>query len=141
MRWIILMFVFLTAAVAPALAQKTEIEAANAKWIALFNKGDFDGVAQLYTANATALPPGSPMVKGRTALGKMWKGMAEQASDPKLTTLEVKRIGPNAIREIGTYSLMTKGAAPKEISGKYLVVWERVKGEWKLAADIWNDGK
>jgi ketosteroid isomerase-like protein len=36
---------------------------------------------------------------------------------------------------------MTKGAAPKEISGKYLVVWERVKGEWKLATDIWNDGK
>ena len=34
---------------------------------------------------------------------------------------------------------MTKDPTPKEISGKYLVVWRR--GEWKLAADIWNDGK
>ena len=36
---------------------------------------------------------------------------------------------------------MAKDPTPKEISGKYLVVWEKVQGEWKLAADIWNDGK
>jgi ketosteroid isomerase-like protein len=36
---------------------------------------------------------------------------------------------------------MTKDPTPKEISGKYLVVWEKVQGEWKLATDIWNDGK
>jgi ketosteroid isomerase-like protein len=30
---------------------------------------------------------------------------------------------------------MTKDPTPKEISGKYLVVWEKVRGEWKLAAD------
>ena len=67
--------------------------------------------------------------------------MADQARDPKITTLEVKRLSYSAIREIGTFSLMTKGPSPKEVSGKYLVVWERVRGDWKLAADIWNDGK
>ena len=46
-----------------------------------------------------------------------------------------------AAREIGTFSLTTKGPSPKQISGKYLVVWERVRGQWKLAADIWNDGE
>jgi ketosteroid isomerase-like protein len=30
---------------------------------------------------------------------------------------------------------------PKEVTGKYLVVWEKIGGGWKLAADIWNDGK
>ena len=81
------------------------------------------------------------MVRGRAAIGRMWKGMAEQVSNPKVTTLEVKRLSPSAEREIGTFSLTTKGPSPKEVSGKYLVVWERVQGEWKLAADIWNDGK
>jgi len=38
-------------------------------------------------------------------------------------------------------SLKTKGATPKEITGKYVVVWEKVGRSWKLAADIWNDGK
>ena len=141
MRRIALVFAFMIALVAPAVAQKAKIEAVNAKWAELFDKGDFEGVAQLYTVDAIAFPPGSAMVRGRAAIGKMWKGMAEQVSNPKVTTLEVKRLSPSAAREIGTFSLMTKGPSPKEVSGKYLVVWERVQGEWKLAADIWNDGK
>jgi len=141
MRWFIQVIVFMTALTAPAFAQRGAIEAANAKWIELFDKGDFDGVAQLYTVDSIAFPPGSAMVKGRAAIGKMLKSTAEQVSTPKLTTLEVKRLGPNAIREIGTYNLMTKGSSPKEVSGKYLVVWERIRGDWKLAADIWNDGR
>jgi uncharacterized protein (TIGR02246 family) len=135
------MVVFLIALVAPADAQKAKIEAANARWIELFQKGDFDGLAQLYTADATAFPPGSAMVKGRAAIGNLLKNIAEQASNPKLTTIEVKRLGPSAIREIGTFSMITKGPSPKEVSGKYLVVWEKSRGDWKLAADIWNDGR
>jgi hypothetical protein len=30
---------------------------------------------------------------------------------------------------------------PKEVTGKYLVVWEKIGSDWKLASDIWNDGK
>ena len=141
MHKIALIIAFLIALVAPAVAQKAKIEAVNAKWTELFNKGDFEGVAQLYTVDAIAFPPGSAMVKGRAAIGTMWKDMAQQVSNPKVTTQEVKRLGPTAAREIGTFSLVTKGPTPKEVSGKYLVVWERIQGEWKLAADIWNDGK
>ena len=126
---------------APALAQKAEIDANNAKWLELFNKGDFSGIASLYSADAIALPPGSAMVKGRTAIEAMWKSMAEQVTDPKLTTLDVKPLGSSAAREIGTFVLKTKGASPQEVSGKYVVVWEKVGEDWKLTTDIWNDGK
>jgi len=138
---IALAIVFLIGLIAPAAAQKAQIEAANAKWMDFFNKGDFDGVASLYTADATAFPPGSAMVKGRAAIGAMWKGMAEQVTDPKVTTVDVKRLGPAAAREIGTFSLKTKSSPPKEVTGKYVVVWERVGRDWKLATDIWNEGK
>lgn len=141
MHRIILMVAFLAGLIVPAFAQRAEIEAVNAKWMELFNKGDFDGIASLYTEDAVAFPPGSSMVKGRTAVGAMWKGMAEQVSDPKLTTLDVKPLGPSAAREIGTFSLKTKGPTPQDVSGKYMVVWEKVGSEWKLSADIWNDGK
>jgi ketosteroid isomerase-like protein len=136
-----LVIALLAALTAPALAQKATIEAQNAKWTELFGKGDFDGLGQLYTADAVAFPPGSPMVKGRAAIVAMMKNLAGQAGTPKLTTIDVKRVGPSAIREIGTFSFMTKDASPKEMTGKYLVLWERVGKEWKLAADIWNDGK
>ena len=141
MRAMALAIAFTTLIGMPALAQQAAIDAANAKWIELFNKGDYAGVSQLYTKDAVALPPGSPMVKGRAAIAAMWKGMAEQAGDPKLTTIEVKRLGPKAAREIGTFSLKTKGPSPKEVTGKYVVVWERVGRRWQLASDIWNDGK
>jgi uncharacterized protein (TIGR02246 family) len=141
MRRIAPVIALVAALIAPAFAQKAEIEAVNAKWIDFFNKGDFAGVASLYTEDAMAFPPGSGMVKGRAAIEALWKSMAAQVSDPKLTTLDVKPLGPSAAREIGTFSLKTKGATPQEATGKYLVVWEKIGSDWKLAADIWNDGK
>jgi uncharacterized protein (TIGR02246 family) len=141
MRRTALAIAFLVGLIAPAAAQRAEIAAANAKWMEFFNKGDFDGVASLYNADATAFPPGSAMVKGRAAIGAMWKGMAEQMTDPKVTTIEVKRLGPAAAREIGTFSLKTKGATPKEVAGKYVVIWQKLGKDWKLATDIWNEGK
>src|SRR3989442_657724 len=103
MRSIALVMAVMAALIAPAAAQKAEIEAVNAKWIELFNKGDFAGVASLYTEDATAFPPGAAMVKGRAAIAAMWKGMAEQVTDPKVTTLDVKALGTTAAREIGTF--------------------------------------
>ena len=132
---------FVLALIGPASAQKAEIEAVNAKWTEFFNKGDFAGVASLYTADAVAFPPGSPMVHGQAAIGAMWKSMAEHVSDPKLTTLDVKPLGPSAAREIGTVSLKTKGSTPQEVTVKYVVVWEKVGNDWKLASDIWNENE
>ena len=141
MRGIALVITFVVGLITPALAQKAEIEAVNAKWAEFFNKGDFAGVASLYTTDATAFPPGSAMVQGGSAIGAMWKSMAEKVGDPKLTTLDVKSLGPSAAREIGTFSLKTRGPSPQEVAGKYVVVWEKVGNDWKLASDIWNDGK
>jgi uncharacterized protein (TIGR02246 family) len=143
MRRIVFGITLVLCSMAPAFAQRAEIEAVNAKWTEFFAKGDFAGIASLYTNDATALPPGSPMVQGNTAIGAMWKGMAEQVTDPKLTTLDVKPLGPSGAREIGTFSLKTKGPTPQgvTVTGKYVVVWEKVGSDWKLAADIWNDGK
>lgn len=137
---IALTIAFVSALAAPAFGQKSEIEAVNSKWIDFFNKGDFAGVASLYTDDASAFPPASGIVKGRAAIEAMWKGMAEQVGDPKLMTLDVKPLGPSAAREIGTFSLKTKGASPQELTGKYVVVWEKIGNDWKLSADIWNDG-
>jgi ketosteroid isomerase-like protein len=47
----------LIALVAPAVAQKAQIEAVNAKWMDLFSNGVFEGIAQLYTVDAIPFPP------------------------------------------------------------------------------------
>jgi hypothetical protein len=48
MRSIALVIALVAVLIAPAFAQKTEIEAVNAKWVDFFNKGDFAGVASLW---------------------------------------------------------------------------------------------
>jgi len=138
---ILLIIIFAITLVWPALAQKAEIEALNSKFVEAFNRADFAAVASLYTKDATVLPPGAAMVHGAAAIEALWKSFGEQVSNPKLTTIDFKELGPSAGREIGTYSLNTKGSPSTELSGKYVVVWEKVGNEWKLSTDIWNDGK
>ena len=68
----------------------------------------------------------------------MWKGLADQVSDPVVKTVNLKRLGPSAAQEIGIFSLRTKGPDPQEVTGKCVIVWEKIGTEWKLAVDIWN---
>jgi uncharacterized protein (TIGR02246 family) len=127
---------------APALAQdKATIEKLNDAWTAAFNKGDAAAVAALYTEDAFVLPPGSDMVKGRAAIGAFWRQAAQQLTDAKLTIVDVLPLGPEAAREIGTVTLKTKAQPPQDVIGKYVVVWRKTGGDWKLATDIWNTNK
>jgi len=94
----------------PALAQdKATIEKLNDAFEAAFNKGDFAALANFYTEDAYLLPPGSAMAKGRSNVQAFWTKAGESVGDLKLTTVDVKPLGSDAAREVGTFSLMTKG--------------------------------
>jgi ketosteroid isomerase-like protein len=54
----------------------------------------------------------------------------------KLTVVEVEPHGDTA-HEVGTYVLTGEGGKTID-SGKYVVVWKRQGGQWKLHRDIWN---
>jgi len=126
----------------PATAQdKATIEKQNDAFVGAFKKGDFAAVGALYAEDATVLPPGSPMIKGRSAIQSFWTQTGQGISDVKLTTVEVTPLGPTWAREIGTFALTTKGQPSQQIAGKYVVVWQKVGSDWKLATDIWNADK
>ena len=120
---------------------KASIQSLNDKFAAAFNAGDFAAVASHYTEDAVLLPPGAEMMKGRSAIQTFWKAAAEGVSDLKLTATDVKPLGTDAAREIGLFTLKIKGQQSQEVAGKYVVVWQKVGSEWKLATDIWNTNK
>jgi uncharacterized protein (TIGR02246 family) len=122
-------------------ANKATIEKLNAAFVSAFNKGDFASVGAMYAEDATALPPGGSMINGRSNIQAFWTQAGQGVSDVKLTTVDVKPLGPDSAREIGTFSLMTKGQQSQQVVGKYVVVWQRVGNDWKLATDIWNMDK
>ncbi len=139
MRRIAMIMGWLSLATAPALAQdRATIEKLNDAWTAAFNKGDAAAVAALYTEDAYVLPPGAEMVKGRAAIEAFWRQATQQLTDAKLMTVDVVPLGPEAAREVGTVTLKTKTQPPQEVTGKYVVVWRKTGGDWKLATDIWN---
>ena len=123
----------------PALAQTTaQIQKLNDQWMAAFNKGVAAAVAAMYTIDDYVLPDGREMVKGRPAIEALWKQQMAGATVEKITTLDVKPLGGNAAREIGTATMKTKDQPPQDVVIKYAVVWQKEGGQWKLLQDIWN---
>lgn len=131
-----------TALVSPAWAvDVSEFQKMNDELAAQFAKADAAAISQMYSTDATVLPPGGDMVKGRENIEKLWKGAIDGMTDVKITTKEVLPLGTDAVREIGTFTGKTKGANPQDIAGKFSVVWVREGGKWKNNTDIWNMNK
>ena len=126
----------------PALAQsKAVIQKLDDQWAAAFNKGDAAAVAAMYTGDAYVLPAGAPMVHGTAEIQDFWGKAMQQLGDVKCTALDVKPLGRNAAREIGTCTFKTKASPPADGALKYAVVWQRDDHQWKLLQDIWNMDK
>lgn len=119
----------------------SEFQKMNNQLGAQFAKGDAAVISQMYSADATVLPPGSDMVKGRENIEKLWKGAIDGMTDLRITTKEVLPLSGDAVREIGTFTAKTKGDNSQDIAGKFTVLWVREGGNWKINTDIWNMSK
>jgi ketosteroid isomerase-like protein len=116
---------------------KKEIEAAN-KEISLFmSKGDSAGMASAYSTDGSVMLNNMPSVKGKDQLTTVWGGFIHAGiSNIELTTLEVWG-DENFITEEGTFVIKSKEGAQMD-KGKYLVLWKKEDGKWKLHRDISN---
>ena len=142
MAWF-LTLVLLTApasAMSQEHADHTDMQSAIAKgsaaWQAAFNAGDGAAVAALYTSDASLLPPGGDPVQGREAIQGFWTEATSTGGTFSLETVEVAGHGDMAV-EIGTYSGTGADGAHTD-HGKYMVLWKKVDGAWKMHRDMWN---
>ncbi len=133
------------ARIAQASANREAIREAIAETNALFadaiQRGDVSAAAQVYTDDATLLPPGHPRVRGRADIEAFWAGATSQLglTDVSLETVDLD-IGVRRAEEIGRYVLAGDGGVIDE--GKYVVIWRRQPGpSWKWHVDIWNSDR
>jgi ketosteroid isomerase-like protein len=127
----------LVALAGPAMAQnlKGAIDKANTAFDAAYNRGDAATVASFYTPEATILPPGAPMVSGRTDIEAFWHQAMQTLKKLRLEALKVTPLGDGVAREIGRFQAEAGG---HPLAGKYVVIWRRLAGAWHLDTDIWN---
>src|SRR5262245_18465634 len=116
---------------------RSAIEEGNKQFSAALGRGDGKALGTMYTATAQAFPPNSEIVSGSEAIGRFWQGAIDAGvKGLELTTLDVEAQGDMAC-EVGKYTL-TGDAGKLLDQGKYVVVWKREAGKWKLHRDIWN---
>jgi len=125
------------------------------KWVQAVAAKDTAAIANIYAEDADFLAPGAPRASGRTAVRQAWVGLLKA---PNLVlTFEPSKItvasAADIAYETGSYRLgydlpkpkRVKGKVAKsrrvEDTGKYVVAWKKVKGEWKVQYDIFNSDK
>ena len=132
------------AAATDAATVRAEIEALGDRFEQALLAEDAATIATFYAEDAIALPPGAPRAQGPAAIEALfasWFAEVPAAEGFTLTTDDVQLSESGDIAyEVGTYT--SRGTSPEgeayDETGKYLVVWKNLNGEWKIVRDMWS---
>lgn len=123
-----------------ALAQGvTDLLTMSPTWEALYNAADVDGLTGLYTEDAVIMPPEAPATSGVAAM----RAQVEAYLGFGLVRAEVP-----AVVAYGIFGDDAWGAGPYRFydangnlvaEGKYVVLYRRVDGAWRIVRHIWNN--
>ena len=116
------------------------INAVRDQFTRAFNQGDAVAASELYTEDAKFLPPNSSIVEGRRSIQTLFQTCFDVGErELQITVIDISVHGDIA-QEIGNYSLTIQPEKSEVISdiGKYVIIWKREDGIWKLYVDIGN---
>lgn len=105
-----------------------------------YMNGDFDAIAQSYTADAKIFPNNADIISGREAIKQRWMlGAGVKILHHEIIPQEIKFFGDYA-HDYGYFQGKTerKDGSTVAWKGKYVVVWKKENGDWKMYLDIWN---
>ena len=136
--WVLLGLVFVAAGCAGSAnvdQERAALLARDVEWSQTAK--DLDKLVSFFAADGSAYAQGMPIATGpaaiRQAMGPLFSspGFSLQWAAAKADVGGAGDLGYTS----GTYQLMANGAAEK---GKYVTVWKKQDGQWKVAEDIFN---
>jgi len=121
--------------------EATAIRALSRQWQAAVDARDLDACLEFYAPGAIEMQPNAPAIVGLPAIrawfetGLLQPGITNSFAPD---TIEVAASGDLAY-DRGTYrfAMETPGGRVEDV-GKYLMVWKKIDGEWKVILDISN---
>ncbi len=126
----------------PAMAQDVSaVTQASQKFIAAMGGADVASASAMFMDDASVLPPGRGEMTGKPQIQMFLGNMTRNVQNLQYTSESIKPVGDTGAREIGSFSFKTKGRngeSAKDVTGKYLIVWAKAGGDWKIAVDMWN---
>jgi uncharacterized protein (TIGR02246 family) len=103
--------------------------------------GDAQAVAATYVNDGTELPPGHPMVRGRSAIEARFRELFQGAKVTAFTFSHLETTADGDIAyDAGTYEQRLTLSSGQTVadSGKFVAVLRRVDRDWKAAYVIYN---
>lgn len=104
-------------------------------------RSDAQAIGMAYTEDAKIFPSNTDIIRGREAIIEYWTlPDGVQTTYHKIRPEEIKINGKEAY-DYGYYEGTTRRADGSESSwrGKYVIIWKKLDGEWKIYLDIWNN--
>lgn len=101
---------------------------------------DYDGIANAYTENGKIFPNNRDIITGRADIRKYWIiPETRKVLSHQIFPEEINIVGETAY-DYGYYQITTQdhGKEPQTTRGKYVIVWKKTNGQWKIHLDIWN---
>lgn len=122
-------------------AAEARIRELDRQWVAAVAAKDTAAIVNIYASDGRFMMPNAPAASGGDAIRSTWVGLLALPNlsltfEP--TSVHVSDDATMAY-DVGTYRLGYDGPTGRvEDNGKYLVVWEKRGGEWKVVADMIN---
>lgn len=122
-----------------AAADAQAIRDIDARWNEYIVAKNDSAIAAIYDTGAVLMPPNMPALNGAGPIRAFWAGLWGLNASLTLAVDEVIVDGDLALdRGRYTFSVPQPDGSQSSETGKYLVGWRRVGGEWKAVSDIYN---
>ncbi len=100
---------------------------------------DAKRVAALYAEDAVLMPPDTPAIKGRNAIGQDYARNFKESPSSELTITPISSEASGDLGYIqGEFVFKDRSA---HMRGKYVEIWKRLNGQWQLLYDIFNSNE
>jgi ketosteroid isomerase-like protein len=110
------------------------IAAAGQRFLSVFALNNAAQIAACYTDDAEILAENRSPIRGRAAIESVFKFTNRPGHTLEFQTQELDVQGATAI-EIGAYVRRLRDGSTFS-RGRYIVIWKRVGGEWKIHRDM-----
>ncbi|MBT8384431.1 MAG: nuclear transport factor 2 family protein [Bacteroidia bacterium] len=100
---------------------------------------DYDKLTDFYSKDGKIFPTGADIIEGHLAIKKRWT-LAKDTKilSHKITPIEISVVD-NIAYDYGYYQgTSSKNEVIDSWKGKYVIIWKKVEGDWKIYLDIWN---
>lgn len=120
-------------------AEEKAIRDLDVRRIRAISAKDTAAVAEFYATDALFMPPNAQSLGGRPGVLKGWRPSLEWPAGALRTnpTRVVVAWSGDLAYETGAYTMARVGGQGAD-TGKFVVVWKKQDGEWKITADIFN---